>query len=113
MNNVIHFDYPTSTKIFIHRSGRTARAGRTGTVYTLLAHDELFYIHETMLFAGRKLSYEGDITDTTKAFYGQIPIQLYSPYQEKILFLQKEDIEFQKLQEVQLRANEKFKKTRG
>ena len=70
MNNVIHFDYPTSTKIFIHRSGRTARAGRAGTVYTLLAHDELYYIHETMLFAGRKLAFEGDTTDNTKAFYG-------------------------------------------
>jgi ATP-dependent RNA helicase DDX54/DBP10 len=75
VNNVIHFDYPSKSKIFIHRSGRTARAGRKGTVYTLLQKDELYFIHETMLFAGRKLVNKcDDLEDTSKAYYGSIPI---------------------------------------
>lgn len=27
---VIHFDYPSNHKIFVHRSGRTARKGESG-----------------------------------------------------------------------------------
>lgn len=74
VNNVIHFDYPAKPKIFIHRSGRTARAGKSGNVFTLLSSEEVYFIAETMLFAGRKLAYEGEMTDTSKAFYGKIPI---------------------------------------
>ncbi len=33
---VVHFDPPNDTKAYLHRSGRTARAGATGTVLTLV-----------------------------------------------------------------------------
>jgi ATP-dependent RNA helicase DDX54/DBP10 len=113
VSNVIHFDYPASSKIFIHRSGRTARAGKKGTVYTLLAHDELYYIHETMLFAGRKLVSQGDLEDSSLAIYGQVPVQCISVWQEKINYLLAEDPDFTKLLTVSKRADIKFKKTRG
>lgn len=74
--NVIHFDYPAKPKIFIHRSGRTARAGKFGSVFALIAPEEILYIKETMLYAGRKLVCEGEVDDTSKAFYGQFPIDL-------------------------------------
>lgn len=37
---VIHFDPPSDAKTFLHRSGRTARAGRPGMVVTLAAWDQ-------------------------------------------------------------------------
>jgi superfamily II DNA/RNA helicase len=53
VNNVIHYDYPASTKIFIHRSGRTARAGKKGNTYAIVGMNEIMYISEIMLLAGR------------------------------------------------------------
>jgi superfamily II DNA/RNA helicase len=38
--SVIHFDLPTDHKDYLHRSGRTARAGATGTVLSLVAGDQ-------------------------------------------------------------------------
>ena len=38
---VIHADPPTEHKAYLHRSGRTARAGNTGTVVTLMTSDQV------------------------------------------------------------------------
>ena len=37
---VVHFDVPADHKDYLHRSGRTARAGKTGRVVTLATHKE-------------------------------------------------------------------------
>ena len=54
LENVIHYDFPTKLKLFIHRSGRTARAGQSGTSYALITQDELAYMHDLSIFVGRK-----------------------------------------------------------
>jgi superfamily II DNA/RNA helicase len=37
---VLHYDPPTDHKSYLHRSGRTARAGRAGVVATLVLWDQ-------------------------------------------------------------------------
>src|SRR6185312_4454391 len=37
---VVHFDPPNDSKDYLHRSGRTARAGATGTALMLVLPDE-------------------------------------------------------------------------
>lgn len=54
LENVIHYDFPTSLKLFIHRSGRTARAGQKGTAYCLVTGDEVAYLHDLSIYVGRK-----------------------------------------------------------
>jgi superfamily II DNA/RNA helicase len=37
---VVHVDPPADSKDYLHRAGRTARAGQSGTVVTLVTHDQ-------------------------------------------------------------------------
>ena len=47
---VIHFDLPEDEKAYLHRSGRTARAGASGVVVTLVMEDQYHDLNK-MLFA--------------------------------------------------------------
>ena len=38
---VINYEAPTMIKTYVHRAGRTARAGRAGKCYTMLTSDQV------------------------------------------------------------------------
>ena len=41
VKHVINYDMPMYIKMYIHRAGRTARAGQAGRCFTLLRKDEV------------------------------------------------------------------------
>ncbi|MEP6799783.1 MAG: DEAD/DEAH box helicase [Lapillicoccus sp.] len=49
---VIHADPPTEHKAYLHRSGRTARAGADGTVVTLMMDDQVHDVRDLTRKAG-------------------------------------------------------------
>ena len=49
---VIHADPPAEHKAYLHRSGRTARAGAAGTVVTLMTDDQVAGVREVTRKAG-------------------------------------------------------------
>ena len=49
---VIHADPPTEHKAYLHRSGRTARAGAEGTVITLMTDDQVRDVRDLTRLAG-------------------------------------------------------------
>nr|POE72483.1 atp-dependent rna helicase dbp10 [Quercus suber] len=53
--NVINYDFPSQPKIFVHRVGRTARAGKEGWAYSLVAVHDMAYLLDLQLFLGRPL----------------------------------------------------------
>ncbi|KAK7511601.1 ATP-dependent RNA helicase dbp10 [Phyllosticta citriasiana] len=53
--NVINYDFPAQPKIFVHRVGRTARAGRKGWAYSLVRDSDMPYLIDLQLFLSRKL----------------------------------------------------------
>ncbi|OMJ29481.1 ATP-dependent RNA helicase dbp10 [Smittium culicis] len=57
LDYVINYNFIDNTKIFVHRVGRVARAGRSGWAYSLLTPDELPYLIDLKLFLGRELVY--------------------------------------------------------
>ncbi|MEE4212077.1 MAG: DEAD/DEAH box helicase [Parvularcula sp.] len=46
ITHVINFELPNVPDQYVHRIGRTARAGREGCAISLVASDELFYLRE-------------------------------------------------------------------
>lgn len=53
--NVINYDFPPQPKVFVHRVGRTARAGKKGWSYSILQDSDAPYLIDLQLFLGRKL----------------------------------------------------------
>jgi ATP-dependent RNA helicase DDX54/DBP10 len=62
--NVINYDFPPQPKIFVHRVGRTARAGQRGWSYSLVRDTDAPYLLDLQLFLGRKLLLGRDSGET-------------------------------------------------
>ncbi|CAG8625383.1 18851_t:CDS:10 [Dentiscutata erythropus] len=73
LENVINYDFVYSSKMFVHRVGRTARAGRKGWAYSLITPEELPYLLDLQLFLGRRLLV-GSATDSTPDYTSDIII---------------------------------------
>jgi superfamily II DNA/RNA helicase len=65
---VVHFDPPAEPKAYLHRSGRTARAGAAGTVVTLVLPEqaiEVARLHRRARVTTPALSRESQLPPTT------------------------------------------------
>ena len=56
IDHVVHFAFPPSAKLFVHRSGRAARAGRIGYCWGIVDPEELPYMVDLHVFLGRRMS---------------------------------------------------------
>lgn len=94
LDHVVHYHVPPSAKLFVHRSGRAARAGRIGYAWSLVEPEELPYMLDLLVFLGHRpatsetpdethdetvprrdppLSYTVKEMDPTMVHYGSIP----------------------------------------
>ena len=55
LENVINYDFPTGSRVFVHRVGRVARAGRKGNAFSFVTNTELPFFLDLQLFLGRSL----------------------------------------------------------
>ncbi len=67
---VINFDVPNNPEDYVHRIGRTARAGRKGTAFTLATKDDLKLVSSIALLIGSKIP---EIQLNTKKTFNQKP----------------------------------------
>ncbi|MBK8932533.1 MAG: DEAD/DEAH box helicase [Chloroflexi bacterium] len=56
ISHVFNFDLPTDPEIYVHRVGRTGRAGKTGIALSLVTPKEQFRLHRIESYSKRKLT---------------------------------------------------------
>ena len=54
MAQVVHFDLPKDSESFLHRSGRTGRAGKSGTTIAMFRPNESGYFRRIVRDVGAK-----------------------------------------------------------
>ena len=55
LSNVIHYHFPSSPKLFVHRCGRAARQGRVGFAMAIVDPSELSYMVDVHTFLGKEV----------------------------------------------------------
>ena len=115
--NVINYDFPSQPKIFVHRVGRTARAGRTGWSYSLLRDSDAPYLLDLQLFLGRRLvlgrssglqiSYSDDVV------VGSLSRDLLANSSEWVTRLLEENVDAYSQQGVATRGEKLYIRTRN
>ena len=114
--NVINYDFPAQPKMFIHRVGRTARAGRSGWSYNLLESNDLPYLLDLQLFLGRKLVQGRNglrpRSLTEDIVIGGFPRQSVEPTCEQVTRLLDENLDLKMQRTVAIRAKKHYSRTR-
>lgn len=117
--NVVNYSLPSSPKVFIHRVGRTARAGRRGWAYTIVKERDVPYLLDLELFLGRKLllssqQKEGsEVSYTNRLVLGSLPRDGLEGQLEEVGAILKESYDIRSMQEVAAKGERLYLKTRG
>ena len=123
VDNVINLDFPQQTKLFIHRCGRTARAGRPGVAYNQVGSNELPYLQQIRGCLDRPMVNkipeqedkfgEDQVFNKKYAYYGKASDENLQTITAIMNSYIKDDLELQELKEVSEKSMGKFSKTRG
>nr|AAB39865.1 ATP-dependent RNA helicase [Leishmania amazonensis] len=116
LDNIVYFSFPFNPKLFVHRVGRVARAGRSGTAYSIMTFEDFPYYVDLMQFIGRPLQSSpvpGDLLFTADdGCYGRLPeedIQLELDFLKR---LHENDVEVRNMARVVENAHKKFNRTK-
>lgn len=114
--NVINYDFPSQPKIFVHRVGRTARAGQRGWSYSLVRDMDAPYLLDLQLFLGRRLvlGQEGDEPSfASDIIVGSLKRDMVEANVEWMNKLLREDVDINTLRGVAAKAEKLYLKTRN
>ncbi|CAB3987285.1 ATP-dependent RNA helicase DDX54 [Paramuricea clavata] len=114
LDNVINYNFPAQSKLFVHRVGRVARAGQVGSAYSFIASDEVAYMLDLCLFLGRPMKTAKDVytdNDDKDFVYGNVP-QIIIDDQEDVLRSIHQNSEAQSEQETCNKAYKQYSKSR-
>lgn len=105
--HVVNYDFPTGVRVFVHRVGRTARAGQHGHAWTLVTRDDLPYMRDLEIFLERDFLKNRDQ-------YGNLPrdaLETMFEYVQQTLDI--EESQLPSLREVMKRGQTMFERSRA
>ncbi|WP_409025048.1 helicase-related protein [Hymenobacter sp.] len=65
LTHVINYEIPNEPETYVHRIGRTGRAGAFGTAYSFVEDEERAYLQDIQKLISRQIDIEGDHPFTT------------------------------------------------
>ncbi|MCO5554546.1 hypothetical protein L7F22_008076 [Adiantum nelumboides] len=129
LDNVVNYDFPSKPKLFVHRVGRAARAGRVGTAFSFVTADELSYLLDLHLFlskpvipapteedlavnSGELLKRVKELAEGDSTVYGRLPQSILDSTSEKLRSLVEGNMELLALQSSCAKAFGLYAKTK-
>ena len=117
LENVVNYDFPTGARVFVHRVGRTARAGRIGWAWSFLTVPELPYLLDLQLFLGRPLKHRVSAEDvrawSDSLILGPFPRDAIDQELESIKSLDAEDSSIESLREIMRKGHGMYERSKG
>lgn len=117
LENVVNFDFPQGARVFVHRVGRTARAGRKGWAWSFVTNTELPYLLDLQLFLGRPLkndvAEDGDQAYTESLVLGTFERSKIDEDVEYIRSLDDVNHSLLSLREVMKRGHTMYERSKG
>lgn len=115
LDNVINYHFPAKSKLFVHRVGRVARAGRAGTAYSFVGIDELAYFIDLQLFLGRA----ADIVPMSSSpdldwhqLLGRVPQSISDEFSDQLLAWHADSPDLQKMRTISDNGYKQYLKSR-
>ena len=115
--NVINYDFPAQPKIFVHRVGRTARAGQKGWSFSLVRDADAPYLLDLQLFLSKDLvlgsqdENSGNFADNVVV--GGFPRNQLERSCEWVSKLLNEDADLEALKSVAMKGEKLYLRTRS
>lgn len=122
LNNVLNYSFPSTAKLFVHRVGRAARAGRSGAAFNFVDPDELPFMVDLHLYIGRRLEDSSPVSVTPYALsdmqvadvhYGAFPNELIDQETEHMADVMKNHPQVAPLVKVCENAYKAYTRTRA
>ncbi|KAE9411456.1 P-loop containing nucleoside triphosphate hydrolase protein [Gymnopus androsaceus JB14] len=117
LENVVNYDFPHGARVFVHRVGRTARAGRQGWAWSFITHTELPYLLDLQLFLGRPLkcqvAEQGDQVYTESLILGPFERGRIDEDMEYLRSLDDANHSLPSLRAVMKRAQSMYERSKG
>ncbi|KAJ8408684.1 hypothetical protein AAFF_G00253190 [Aldrovandia affinis] len=113
LDNVINYNFPSKAKLFLHRVGRVARAGRSGTAYSLVCSDEVPFVYDLHLFLGRPIQLAlPDQPQDVDSVFGRVPQTILDDEEARLITVHQNSLDLQNLQRISENAYKQYLKSR-